>query len=172
MSSNPRRAELASLAKHAGTVYVGQVAVMAFGLTDTLVAGRHSGEALAALSVGSAVYISIFVALLGVLQAPASAVLVSVGSCLLGDITNATPRGVATGTLSSTVAEAKTVSATISGVGINQTATVTVRAKNNAISGPGVIESAIVSPTARSWANCWPQRATAWFCKRRAARNT
>ncbi len=69
MSSNPRRAELASLAKHAGTVYVGQVAVMAFGLTDTLVAGRHSGEALAALSVGSAVYISIFVALLGVLQA-------------------------------------------------------------------------------------------------------
>ncbi len=41
MSSNPRRAELASLAKHAGTVYVGQVAVMAFGLTDTLVAGRH-----------------------------------------------------------------------------------------------------------------------------------
>ncbi len=63
------RTELASLAKHAGAVYVGQVAVMAFGLTDTLVAGRHSGEALAALSVGSAVYISIFVGLMGVLQA-------------------------------------------------------------------------------------------------------
>lgn len=63
------RRELSALGKHAGTVYVGQVAVMAFGLTDTLVAGRHSGEALAALSVGSAVYISIFVALMGVLQA-------------------------------------------------------------------------------------------------------
>ncbi len=63
------RAELAVLGRHAGTVFVGQVAVMAFGLTDTLVAGRHSAEALAALSVGSAVYISVFVALMGVLQA-------------------------------------------------------------------------------------------------------
>ncbi|MFD0668589.1 MATE family efflux transporter [Ramlibacter sp. MAHUQ-53] len=61
--------ELRTIARHAGTVFVGQVAVMAFGLTDTLVAGRFSAEALAALSVGSAVYISIFVALLGVLQA-------------------------------------------------------------------------------------------------------
>lgn len=63
------RSELATLGRHAGTVFVGQVAVMAFGLTDTLVAGRHSAEALAALSVGSAVYISVFVALMGVLQA-------------------------------------------------------------------------------------------------------
>ncbi len=72
LAGSPREAsriELASLAKHAGTVYVGQVAVMAFGLTDTLVAGRHSSEALAALSVGSAVYISIFVALMGMLTA-------------------------------------------------------------------------------------------------------
>ena len=41
---------------------------MAFGVTDTIVAGRYSQEALAALSVGSAVYISVFVALIGVLQ--------------------------------------------------------------------------------------------------------
>jgi multidrug resistance protein, MATE family len=61
--------ELRVIARHAGTVLVGQLAVMAFGITDTLVAGRHSSEALAALSVGSAVYISIFVALNGVLQA-------------------------------------------------------------------------------------------------------
>ena len=63
------RAELGALTRHAGAVYVGQVAVMAFGLADTFVAARHSGEALAALSVGSAVYISIFVALMGALQA-------------------------------------------------------------------------------------------------------
>jgi MATE family multidrug resistance protein len=63
------RAELGAIARHAGAVYVGQVAVMAFGLADTFVAARHSGEALAALSVGSAVYVSIFVALMGVLQA-------------------------------------------------------------------------------------------------------
>ncbi|MBV8617754.1 MAG: MATE family efflux transporter, partial [Curvibacter sp.] len=42
---------------------------MAFGVTDTLVAGRQSPEALATLSVGSAVYVSVFVALMGVLQA-------------------------------------------------------------------------------------------------------
>ena len=61
--------ELRTIARHAGTVLVGQLAVMAFSVTDTIVAGRHSGEALAALSVGSAVYISVFVALMGVLQA-------------------------------------------------------------------------------------------------------
>lgn len=61
--------ELRVIARHAGTVLVGQLAVMAFGVTDTLVAGRFSAEALAALSVGSAVYISIFIALNGVLQA-------------------------------------------------------------------------------------------------------
>ena len=41
------------IAQHAGTVLVGQLAVMAFGITDTLVAGRYDTQALAALSVGS-----------------------------------------------------------------------------------------------------------------------
>ena len=62
-------AELRTIARHAGTVLVGQLAVMAFGVTDTIVAGRYSQQALAALSVGSAVYISVFVGLMGVLQA-------------------------------------------------------------------------------------------------------
>ena len=48
---------------------VGQLAVMAFSVTDTIVAGRFSDQALAVLSVGSAVYVSVFVALMGVLQA-------------------------------------------------------------------------------------------------------
>lgn len=61
--------ELSTIARHAGTVLAGQLAVMAFGVTDTIVAGRYSEEALAALSVGSAVYISVFVALMGTLQA-------------------------------------------------------------------------------------------------------
>jgi MATE family multidrug resistance protein len=61
--------ELRIIARHAGTVLVGQLAVMAFGVTDTVVAGRYSERALAALSVGSAVYITVFVALMGVLQA-------------------------------------------------------------------------------------------------------
>ena len=61
--------ELRTIARHAATVLVGQLAVMAFGVTDTIVAGRYSQQALAALSVGSAVYISVFVGLLGMLQA-------------------------------------------------------------------------------------------------------
>ncbi len=61
--------ELRYISRHAGTVLVGQLAVMSFGVTDTIVAGRHSAEALAALSVGAAVFISVFVALTGVLQA-------------------------------------------------------------------------------------------------------
>jgi MATE family multidrug resistance protein len=60
--------ELRTIARHAGTIWIGQIAVMAFGITDTIVAGRYSQEALAALSVGSAVFISIFVATMGVLQ--------------------------------------------------------------------------------------------------------
>ena len=58
-----------TIARHAGTVLVGQLAVMAFGVTDTVVAGRFAQDALAALSVGSAIFISVFVSLMGALQA-------------------------------------------------------------------------------------------------------
>ena len=57
------------IARQAGTVLVGQLAVMAFGVTDTVVAGRYAPEALAALSVGSSIYISVYVTLMGLLQA-------------------------------------------------------------------------------------------------------
>lgn len=57
------------IARHAGTVLAGQFAVMAFGVTDTIVAGRYAQGALASLSVGSAIYISVFVSLIGGLQA-------------------------------------------------------------------------------------------------------
>jgi multidrug resistance protein, MATE family len=61
--------ELKIIARHAGTVLVGQMATMAFSITDTIVAGRYADTSLAALSVGAAVYVSVFVALMGVLQA-------------------------------------------------------------------------------------------------------
>ncbi|HSV80976.1 MAG TPA: MATE family efflux transporter [Ramlibacter sp.] len=57
------------IGRHAGTVLVGQLATMAFGMTDTIVAGRYSQQALAALSVGAAVFITVFIGLMGVLQA-------------------------------------------------------------------------------------------------------
>ncbi len=61
--------ELKVIGQHAGTVLVGQLAVMAFGVSDTVIAGRYSDEALAALSVGSAIYISVYVGLIGIVQA-------------------------------------------------------------------------------------------------------
>ena len=61
--------EMRLIGRHAGTILVGQLAVMAFGVADTLIAGRHSEAALAALSVGSALYISVYVGLMGIVQA-------------------------------------------------------------------------------------------------------
>ena len=61
--------ELRVISRHAGTVLVGQLAVIAFGVADTMIAGRYSDEALAALSVGSAIYISVYVGLIGIVQA-------------------------------------------------------------------------------------------------------
>ncbi|GAA4342382.1 MATE family efflux transporter [Variovorax defluvii] len=57
------------IARHAGTVLAGQLAVMAFSVTDAIVAGRYAEGALAALSVGSAIYVSVYVALMGMMQA-------------------------------------------------------------------------------------------------------
>ena len=61
--------ELRVILRHAGTVLVGQLAVMAFGVADTMIAGQHSPQALATLSLASSIYISIYVALNGLVQA-------------------------------------------------------------------------------------------------------
>ena len=61
--------EARTILRHASTVLVGQLAVMAFGIADTLIAGRYAASALAALSVGSSIYISIYVALNGLMHA-------------------------------------------------------------------------------------------------------
>jgi multidrug resistance protein, MATE family len=63
------RSEFSTIARHAGTVMVGQLAVMAFSITDTIVAGRFADEALAALAVGTSIYVSVYVSLMGVMQA-------------------------------------------------------------------------------------------------------
>jgi MATE family multidrug resistance protein len=50
-------------------VFVGQVAVLGFGTLDTVLVGRHATADLAALAVGGAAYITVFVGLMGVLMA-------------------------------------------------------------------------------------------------------
>lgn len=61
--------ERKTILRHAGTVLVGQLAVVAFGVTDTIIAGRYDSQALAVLSVSSAIYVTVYVTLLGVIQA-------------------------------------------------------------------------------------------------------
>lgn len=64
-----RHSELRLISGHTLTVLAGQLASIAYGVTDTIVAGRHAETSLAALSIGTAVYLSVFVGLMGVLQA-------------------------------------------------------------------------------------------------------
>ncbi|GGH55943.1 MATE family efflux transporter [Comamonas phosphati] len=63
------RHEIRHIGRHALTVLAGQLAVMAFGTTDTIVAGRYSDGAVAALSVGAAIFVSVYVSLMGIFQA-------------------------------------------------------------------------------------------------------
>lgn len=62
-------AEWKTVGQHAITVMIGQLSVMALGLTDTIIAGHYSSDALAALSVAASVALCIFVTLVGVVQA-------------------------------------------------------------------------------------------------------
>ena len=59
---------------------VGQLAVLAFSTIDTLLVARHSALDLAALAVGAASYITIFIGLMGVVMALAPIV----GQCYGG----------------------------------------------------------------------------------------
>ncbi len=61
--------ERTTIMRHASTVMVGQLAVMAFSVTDTLVAGHFADTALAALAVASATYVTVHISLMGMLQA-------------------------------------------------------------------------------------------------------
>ena len=57
------------IASLAWPMFIGQVAVLAFSTVDTVMAARSSALDLAALAIGGAAYISIFVGLMGVVMA-------------------------------------------------------------------------------------------------------
>lgn len=57
------------IGRDAGSILLGQLATIGFGVADTIMAGRHASEDLAALSIGAALYISIYVGLSGIVQA-------------------------------------------------------------------------------------------------------
>ncbi len=62
-------ADARRIATTAWPVLVGQLAVLAFSTVDTLLVARHAAVDLAALAIGAAAYISIFIGLMGVVLA-------------------------------------------------------------------------------------------------------
>lgn len=63
------REDVPALLKLAGPLLIGQLAVIAFGVLDTAMTARYSAEDLAALAMASAIFISIYVGLTGVISA-------------------------------------------------------------------------------------------------------
>lgn len=59
----------AALIRLAAPILVAQLAVMGLGVIDTVMAGRLSATDLAAVAIGSSIYASVFVGMMGVLQA-------------------------------------------------------------------------------------------------------
>jgi MATE family multidrug resistance protein len=57
------------IAPLAWPVFIGQIAVLAFSTVDTVLVGRHAALDLAALAVGAAAYVTVFVGLMGVVLA-------------------------------------------------------------------------------------------------------
>jgi len=62
-------ADLRKIAGLAWPVLVGQLAIIAFGVIDTAMVGRFSAVDLAALGLGSSIYVSIYISLTGILSA-------------------------------------------------------------------------------------------------------
>ena len=63
------REDVPSLLNLAGPLLIGQLAVIAFGVLDTAMTARYSADDLAALAMASAIFISIYVGLTGVVSA-------------------------------------------------------------------------------------------------------
>ncbi len=63
------RSILRDIARLGWPVLVAQVAVMLYAVVDTVMAGRYSQKDLAAVGIGASIYISVFIALMGVLIA-------------------------------------------------------------------------------------------------------
>ncbi len=63
------REDIPALLKLAGPLLIGQLAVIAFGVLDTAMTARYSANDLAALAMASAIFISIYVGLTGVVSA-------------------------------------------------------------------------------------------------------
>lgn len=73
------------IARLAGPLFAGQLAVLAFSTVDTLLMARTTPQDLAALAIGAAAYASVFVGLMGVVMAVAPIAAQAFGAGRLAD---------------------------------------------------------------------------------------
>jgi len=67
-------------------VLIAQLAVIAYAVIDTLMAGRYATDDLAAVGIGASIYFSVFIALMGVLLAVSPIVAQLLGARRYGEI--------------------------------------------------------------------------------------
>ncbi|MFC0576875.1 MATE family efflux transporter [Paraburkholderia solisilvae] len=79
-------ADMRKIAVLAWPVLIGQLAIIAFGVIDTAMVGRYSATDLAALGLGASIYVSIYIALTGILTALQPMVGISYGAGRHGEI--------------------------------------------------------------------------------------
>lgn len=61
--------DLKNICRHSFSILIGQAAVVGYAVIDTIIVGRHDTEMFAALSIGVAIYMTVFIALIGIVQA-------------------------------------------------------------------------------------------------------
>lgn len=89
----PRPSHALRIASLAWPILVGQLAVIANGVIDTALTSRYSATDLATLALGTAIYVSIFVGLSGVLAALSPVVGQLFGAQRFGDIGSEVKQG-------------------------------------------------------------------------------
>ena len=86
IDSTVRRKLVKTIYDLAWPVLIARLAVMAYSVIDTMMAGRYATDDLAAVGVGASIYFSVFVALMGVLLAVTPTVAQLQGAGLHGEI--------------------------------------------------------------------------------------
>lgn len=94
---------LRRIATLAWPIFIGQLAVIAYGVADTMMAARFSARDLAALSIGVSVYASIYLGLSGILQALMPLLAHAYGAKSMHEVGHKTRQGVWLGLILSTL---------------------------------------------------------------------
>src|SRR2546421_2553908 len=70
MVSDPaeRFAHFRAIARISAPIFIAQIAVLANAVADTIITGHYNADHLAAIGLGSAIWASVFIPMMGVIQ--------------------------------------------------------------------------------------------------------